>query len=143
LGSIVRTGVPYIGSVGAIDMVNFGAVDTVPERFAGRRLHVHNPQVTLMRTTPEENVAIGRFIADRLNQCDGPVRFLLPEGGVSMLDAPGQPFHDPEADRALFETIERGVRPTPDRIVDRVDANINDEAFAERVLAYAAEVVGS
>jgi uncharacterized protein (UPF0261 family) len=143
LGSIVRTGVPYIGSVGAIDMVNFGAVDTVPERFAGRRLHVHNPQVTLMRTTPEENVAIGRFIADRLNQCDGPVRFLLPEGGVSMLDAPGQPFHDPEADRALFETIERAVRPTPDRIVDRVDANINDEAFAERVLAYAAEVVGS
>ena len=101
-GAIARTGVPYVGSVGACDMVNFGALDTVPERFRGRNLYVHNPQVTLMRTTAEENAAIGRWIGERLNACDGPVRFLLPEGGVSLIDAPGKPFHDPEADAALF-----------------------------------------
>ncbi len=125
---------PYVGSVGAVDMVNFGALDTVPARFAGRNLHVHNPQVTLMRTTPEENVAIGEFIADKLNACHGPVRFLLPEGGVSMIDAPGQPFHDPDADEALFATIEANVVQTASRTVSRVAANINDEAFVEAVL---------
>ena len=126
---------PYVGSVGAVDMVNFGALDTVPARFAERNLHVHNSQVTLMRTTPEENVAIGEFIADKLNACHGPVRFLLPEGGVSMIDAPGQPFHDPEADEALFATIEANVVQTESRTVSRVAANINDEAFVEAVLA--------
>jgi len=127
--------VPYVGSVGAVDMVNFGALDTVPARFAERNLHVHNSQVTLMRTTPEENVAIGEFIADKLNACHGPVRFLLPEGGVSMIDAPGQPFHDPDADEALFATIEANVVQTTSRTVSRVAANINDETFVEAVLA--------
>jgi uncharacterized protein (UPF0261 family) len=140
LGAIARTGVPYVGSVGAVDMVNFGALDTVPERFVDRVLHVHNPQVTLMRTTPDENVSIGAFIADQLNACDGPVHVLLPEGGVSMIDAPGQPFHDPDADAALFETIERNLRPTAKRTVERVNANINDDVFAERVLAVADEL---
>jgi uncharacterized protein (UPF0261 family) len=135
LGAIARTGLPYVGSVGAVDMVNFGALDTVPSRFAERNLHVHNPQVTLMRTTPEENTLIGEFIAAKLNRCDGPVRFLLPEGGVSMIDAPGQPFHDPLADDALFSAIEQGVVQTEHRRVSRVDANINDEAFATAVLA--------
>jgi uncharacterized protein (UPF0261 family) len=139
LGAIARTGVPYVGSVGAVDMVNFGP--TVPEQFRDRLLHVHNPQVTLMRTTPEENVAIGRFIAERLNRCSGPVRFLLPEHGVSMLDAPGQPFHDPDADGALFDAIEQGVVPGADRVVERVPAHINDEAFAERVLAHADDIL--
>ena len=88
-----------------------------------------------MRTTPEENVAIGEFIAHKLNACHGPVRFLLPEGGVSMMDAPGQPFHDPEADEALFATIEANVVRTETRTVGRVAANINDEAFVEAVLA--------
>jgi uncharacterized protein (UPF0261 family) len=143
LGSIARTGVPYVGSVGAVDMVNFGAVDTVPERFAGRLLHVHNPQVTLMRTTADENVAIGRFIAAKLNRCDGPVRVLLPEGGVSLLDAPGQPFFDPEADAALFDTIESALLPGPRRLVERVPANINDARFAERVLEHSAEIFGA
>jgi uncharacterized protein (UPF0261 family) len=142
LGAIARSGVPYVGSVGAVDMVNFGPLATVPPQFRDRRLHVHNPQVTLMRTTPDENVAIGRFIADALNRCDGPVRFLLPEGGVSLIDAPGQPFHDPEADAALFETIERSVIPTSNRVVERVDCNINDEAFAERVLDHFIAIVG-
>jgi uncharacterized protein (UPF0261 family) len=143
LDAIARTRVPYVGSVGAVDMVNFGAVDTVPERFAGRLLHVHNPQVTLMRTTADENVAIGRFIAAKLNRCDGPVRVLLPEGGVSLLDAPGQPFFDPEADAALFETIERELLPGPRRLVERVPANINDAAFAERVLEHSADILGA
>jgi uncharacterized protein (UPF0261 family) len=141
LGAIARSGVPYVGSVGAVDMVNFGPLASVPPAFRDRLLHVHNPQVTLMRTTADENVAIGRFIADALNRCDGPVRFLLPEQGVSLIDAPGQPFHDPDADAALFDTIERSVTPTRDRVVERVDANINDEIFAERVLAHFAEIV--
>ena len=141
LGAIARTGVPYIGSVGAVDMVNFGALDTVPERFSERLLHVHNPQVTLMRTTADENVAIGTFIADGLNRCEGPVHVLLPECGVSMIDAPGQPFHDPDADAALFETIEQKLRTTKHRVVERVNANINDDAFAERVLAVAGELI--
>jgi uncharacterized protein (UPF0261 family) len=141
LGAIARSSVPYVGSVGAVDMVNFGPLDTLPAQFRGRLLHVHNPNVTLMRTTADENVAIGRFIAEALNRCDGPVRFLLPEGGVSLLDAPGQPFHDPDADVALFETIERSVTPTGNRVVLRVDANINDEAFADRVLGHFADIV--
>lgn len=135
IGAIARTGLPYVGSVGAVDMVNFGALDTVPARFADRNLHVHNSQVTLMRTTPDENTLIGEFIAAKLNSCEGPVRFLLPEGGVSMIDAPGQPFHDPAADEALFSAIEKNVVPTDNRRVSRVDANINDEAFATAVLA--------
>ena len=135
IGAIARTGVPYVGSVGAVDMVNFGALDTVPSEFADRNLHVHNPQVTLMRTTVEENRAIGEFIAEKLNACDGQVRFLLPEGGVSLIDAPGQPFHDPDADEACFAAIEANVVQTDRRTVTRVPANINDEAFVVAVLA--------
>jgi uncharacterized protein (UPF0261 family) len=142
LGAVVRTGVGYVGSCGALDMVNFGPPDSIPGRFDGRLFHVHNSQVTLMRTTPEENVAFGEFIAERLNRCQGPVRFLLPEGGVSLLDAPGQPFHDPAADEALFATLEAGVEQTPDRRVLRVPHNVNDPEFAAAALAAFSEVVG-
>jgi uncharacterized protein (UPF0261 family) len=107
----------------------------VPERFKGRKLHRHNPTVTLMRTTVEENRAIGEFLARKLNAMAGPVRFLIPEGGVSMIDRPGQPFHDPEADRALFEAIERGFRAGADRELKRLPHNINDEAFADALVA--------
>lgn len=141
MGSIARTGVPYVGSVGALDMVNFGARATVPERFADRLLHVHNPQVTLMRTTPDENTEFGAFIANKLNACEGPVRFLLPEGGVSLIDADGQPFHDPEADAALFAAIEAGVEQTDRRQVRRVPANINDDHFVDVVLGAFDEVM--
>ena len=141
LGAIIRTRVPYVGSCGALDMVNFGARATVPERFAGRVLHVHNPQVTLMRTTPEENVAFARFLAERLNRMEGPVRFLLPEGGVSLLDAPGQPFWDPDADAALFRTLEAEVVQTDRRRLVRVPHGINDPAFGEAALAALAEVL--
>ena len=89
-GAFIRTGLPYVGSVGALDMVNFGPRDTVPEKFRGRKFVIHNPNVTLMRTTRDENRAIGDWIGERLNAMNGPVRFLLPEGGVSLLDAPGQ-----------------------------------------------------
>ena len=110
LDAIIRTGLPYVGSCGALDMVNFWAMETVPARFRDRTLHVHNPNVTLMRTTPEECARIGRFIVEKLNRMEGPVRFLIPEGGVSLIDAPGQPFWDPAADRALFDTIASGFR---------------------------------
>jgi uncharacterized protein (UPF0261 family) len=117
-----------------MDMVNFGPRETVPERFGARRFVVHNPNVTLMRTTRDENRAIGEWMGARFNQMDGPVRLLLPEGGVSMLDAPGKAFHDPEADNALFESLERTVRQTGGRKIERVDANINDDKFVAAVV---------
>ena len=135
LGAVIRTGLPYVGSTGALDMVNFGPRETVPARFQNRKFVIHNPNVTLMRTTRDENRAAGEWIGQRLNQMEGPVRFLLPEGGVSMLDKPGAPFHDPEADAALFEAIEKTVRPTAKRRVERVRANINDAAFVDAVVA--------
>jgi len=134
-GAIIRTGIPYVGSVGALDMVNFGAQSTVPEAFKARRFVVHNPAVTLMRTTPAENRSFGEWIGNRLNQMTGPVRFLLPMGGVSMLDAPGKPFHDPEADAALYAALEATFRPTPQRQLTRVPGNINDPSFTDAVLA--------
>lgn len=135
LDAIARTGVPYVGSCGALDMVNFGA--DVPARFDGRLLHVHNAQVTLMRTTAAENTAIGGFLARKLNATTGPAAFLLPTGGVSALDAPGLPFHDTEADEALFAAIEKDTRPG---IVRRVPHHVNDPGFADAVLAAWQEV---
>ncbi|RZM92777.1 ABC transporter permease [Bradyrhizobium genosp. SA-3] len=133
-GAIIRSRLAYVGSVGALDMVNFGAPETIPERYRGRKFHVHNPQVTLMRTTAEENERMGRWIGERLNQMDGPVRFFLPEGGVSALDARGQPFWDPDADAALFRTLERTVRQTGNRQLIRVPKNINDPEFAAAIV---------
>ena len=134
LDVVAATGVPYVGSCGALDMVNFGAKASVPAQFSGRLLHVHNPEVTLMRTTAEENERFGEFIASKLNACAGPVRFLLPEGGVSLLDLPGKPFHDPAADRALFAALEQTVRPTSNRRLTRLPYNINDPLFAEALV---------
>jgi uncharacterized protein (UPF0261 family)/ABC-type branched-subunit amino acid transport system ATPase component len=129
-GAIIRTRLPYVGSVGALDMVNFGAPDTVPAHYRNRTLYPHNPQVTLMRTTAEENRRMGRWIGEKLNQMEGPVRFLLPEGGVSALDAPGHTFWDPEADAALFSAIGEAVRVTANRQIIRLPNHINDPAFA-------------
>ncbi|WP_299735413.1 ABC transporter permease [uncultured Roseobacter sp.] len=125
---------PYIGACGALDMVNFNAPDTVPERYSGRLFYEHNPQITLMRTTPEENAEMGRFIGEKLNEMNGVVRFFLPEGGVSALDAPGMPFWDPAANKALFDTLEATVRATANRQLVRVPHNINDPEFAELVI---------
>jgi uncharacterized protein (UPF0261 family) len=102
----------------------------VPERYKGRTFYPHNPQVTLMRTTAEENERMGRWIGERLNGMEGPVRFLLPEGGVSALDAPGQPFHDPAANAALFTALEQTVRRTSSRQLIRLPHHINDPQFA-------------
>lgn len=134
-GAVARTGSPYVGSCGALDMVNFGAYDTVPAHYRGRNFYKHNPQVTLMRTTIQENKALGEWIGARLNQCSGKVRFLLPAKGVSALDAPGQPFHDPQADAALFAAIRSTVRETENRRVIDVPFHINDAAFAEIAVA--------
>ncbi|MEI2385205.1 Tm-1-like ATP-binding domain-containing protein [Breoghania sp. JC706] len=132
-GAAIRTRLPYVGSVGAVDMVNFGAMETVPKEFRNRNLHVHNAQVTLMRTTPEENRAIGKFIVERVNRMEGPVRFFLPLKGVSIIDAPGMPFHDPEADAALFETIRAEWIDAPNRKLIELDNNINDQAFSDAI----------
>ncbi|MEY4644165.1 MAG: hypothetical protein RLZZ596_996 [Pseudomonadota bacterium] len=130
-----RRSLPYVGSCGALDMVNFGPFESVPERFRGRRLYKHNPNVTLMRTTAEECRAIGEFIATKLNAMRGPVRFLLPLEGVSAIDRPGQPFHDPEADKVLFATIEQNFRVTTEHKLLRLPHHINDEAFANALVA--------
>ena len=129
-GAIIRARMPYVGSVGALDMVNFGPPETVPERYQSRTFYKHNPQVTLMRTTAEENERMGRWIGERLNRMEAPVRFLLPEGGVSALDAPGQPFHDQAADAALFRALEQTVRQTSSRQLIRVPHHINEPQFA-------------
>ena len=134
-GAAIRTRAPYVGACGALDMVNFGPRDSVPEQYRGRNLYEHNPQVTLMRTTAEENARMGRWIGERLNRMDGPVRFFLPEGGVSMLDAPGQPFHDPKADAALFEVLEQTVRQTGSRQLLRLPLHLNDPAFSDALAA--------
>ncbi len=137
MDAVIRSRLPYVGSCGALDMANFHAMATLPARFRGRNVYQHNENVTLVRTLPEENIAIGEFIAGKLNQMEGPVRFLIPEGGVSAIDAPGQPFHDPAADRALFSTIEKHFKPGPQRKLIRLPYNINDPAFADAlVLAF-------
>jgi uncharacterized protein (UPF0261 family)/ABC-type branched-subunit amino acid transport system ATPase component len=141
-GAIIRSRLPYVGSVGALDMVNFGRPETIPERYRQRKFHVHNPQVTLMRTTLEENERMGRWIGERLNRMDGPVRFFLPEGGVSALDAPGQPFWDPEADAALFLALERTVRQTSNRQLIRIRRNINEGEFASAIVNALRPLIG-
>src|SRR5215470_601394 len=130
-GAVQRSRAPYVGSCGALDMVNFGAMETVPPHYRGRRLYPHNPQVTLMRTTADENIQQAHWIAQRLNQCEGEVRFLLPLGGVSALDAPGQAFWDPDADAALFATLVNEFQQTAHRKLVRLPYHINDPKFAQ------------
>lgn len=129
-GAIARTGAPYVGSCGALDMVNFAAYETVPEQYRTRNLYRHNPQITLMRTTIEENERQGRWIAEKLNQCEGEVRFILPLGGVSALDTPGQPFWDPKADSTLFAALADNVQQTDRRRILSLPYHINDSRFA-------------
>jgi uncharacterized protein (UPF0261 family) len=134
LGAARRTRLPYVGSVGALDMINFGAMATVPERYRARNVYAHNPQVTLIRTTPAECREIGAWIAERLNLCKGPVRFLIPERGVSALDIEGGAFFDEEADAALFAALEDRLRQTDRRRLLRLPLHINDAAFAEAIV---------
>lgn len=137
---IARTRVPYVGSLGACDMVNWWAPETVPERFADRKFYNHNANVTLMRTTAEECRAIGEWIGGKLDLCKGPIRFLIPEKGVSALDIEGGTFWDPAADAELFDAIERTLRPAPNRKIERLPLHINDPKFAAAAVAAFTEI---
>jgi uncharacterized protein (UPF0261 family) len=120
-------GVPQVVSLGALDMVNFGPRDTVPERFEGRNLYVHNPTITLMRTTPEECAELGRRIGLKLSAATGPTALFVPLRGVSLIAVEGQPFHDPAADEALLA----GLHETAVGVeVHELDLDVNDERFA-------------
>ena len=141
LDAAVETGTPQVVSTGALDMVNFGPRDSVPDEFEGRHFHVHNPQVTLMRTTAEENTELGEIIAKKLSAANGPTGLYLPLGGVSMLDVEGEDFHDPDADTALFEALKTNLAESVELV--EMEADINDEAFsralAEQLDAYMRE----
>ncbi len=127
--AVAQLGIPWVGSCGALDMVNFWAKETVPEKYRNRLLHAHNANVTLMRTTANELVEIAEWICEKLNRSKGQVRMLLPEGGVSAMDAPGQKFHDPEARELLFKAFERSFVVSETHKLIRVPFHINDEGF--------------
>jgi uncharacterized protein (UPF0261 family) len=130
LDAAARTGTPQVVSLGALDMVNFGPIDTVPAPFRDRNLYRHNPSVTLMRTTPEECARLGEIIATKLNAASGPTALFVPLGGVSMIDADGMPFHDPVADAALFTAIRDHLDRSKVELVE-LDLPINDPVFAD------------
>lgn len=135
LDAAAELGIPWVGSLGALDMINWGAPHTVPEQHRGRRFHVHNPQVTLMRSTGAELERVGQRIARQLNRSPGVVHLFLPTKGLSALDAPGQPFYDPEANQALFHALEQTFEKTPDHCLHKVPLHINDPEFAQQVAA--------
>jgi uncharacterized protein (UPF0261 family) len=128
-----RAGVPQVVSLGALDMVNFGARESVPPKFEDRNLYVHNPSVTLMRTTPDECAELGRRIAGKLAAATGPTTLFVPLGGVSMIDAEGQPFHDPEADAVLFEALREGLAGSSVELIE-LEHNVNDDEFADAMV---------
>lgn len=132
---ILARQIPYVLSLGALDMVNFGARETVPARFEGRQFHIHNAQVTLMRTTVEENRQIGAWIGRKLEQAHGRWTLVVPLGGVSALDAPGKPFHSPEALQALVAGLKSQLTSKPGHTVLESPLHINDPAFAETLVA--------
>ncbi|GAA1022742.1 Tm-1-like ATP-binding domain-containing protein [Acrocarpospora pleiomorpha] len=131
-----RRGVPQVVAPGALDMVNFGPRDTVPERFGTRNLYVHNPTVTLMRTTAEEMAELGRHLAAKLAAAQGPAALFVPLKGVSALDAEGMPFHDPKADEAAFEAM--AAFPG----AERLDLHINDPEFGRAMAERLHELIG-
>ena len=121
-------GVPQVVSLGALDMVNFGARESIPAKYAERKLYPHNPLVTLMRTTREENAELGRIIAAKLSKAKGPTVLMIPKKGVSAIDVEGKPFYDAEADEALFAALRKNI--TPNVTLVELDADINSDAFA-------------
>jgi uncharacterized protein (UPF0261 family) len=141
LSAAGRKGIPQVVSVGALDMVNYGAPETVPVAFRERNIYHHNPTVTLLRTSPAECREIGRRIAEKLNQATGPTVLVLPLQGVSMIDAPGKPFYDAAADLALFDSLRQHLAPSV-RLVE-VDAHINDPVFAETLASELLRLLGA
>jgi len=130
LEAAARCGVPAVVTPACLDMVNFWAPSTIPEKFRGRRFYQHNPDITLMRTTPEECALLGQIVAEKLNLSRGPVAVLIPLRGWSMIDAPGGPFWWPEADQAFAEALKAALRP--DVAIVEINANVNDPEFARR-----------
>lgn len=128
-----QMGIPQVVVPGCLDMVNYGHLDTVPERFKDRLLYSWSPDVTLMRTNEEENEILGKELAKKLNQSSGPVKVLLPMKGISIVSSEGGDFYRPEIDQVLFDSIKRNVNDSIEVI--EVDANINDETFAEIAVA--------
>jgi uncharacterized protein (UPF0261 family) len=124
-----KRGIPQVVSLGALDMVNFGPLDSVPERFRDRNLYRHNPSVTLMRTTADECAELGRRIASKLNQASGPIVLYIPLKGVSAIATEGGVFFDPQADRALIEALDTALAPHVE--VHKMDMDINDARFAQ------------
>jgi uncharacterized protein (UPF0261 family) len=133
-------GVPQVISLGALDMVNFGPPETVPEKFRGRHFYQHNPTVTLMRTTPEENDRLGKEIAEKASAARGPTAVLVPLRGVSAIDAEGKPFWWPEADAALFSSLRHWLSPHV-RLTE-LDLHVNDPAFADAAARALLEMLG-
>ena len=131
LDAAAKMGVPQVVSVGALDMVNFGPIDTIPKQFEGRNFYKHNPTVTLMRTTVAENVKLGKKIAEKLNQATGYTVLMLPLKGVSMIDAPGQAFYGKEEDENLFNELRHDINPKVVRL-EEYELHINDKEFAEK-----------
>lgn len=131
LEAAARSGIPQVVSCGALDMVNFHAMDTVPKKFQKRKLYKHNPTVTLMRTSSDECAKIGQKIAEKLNAATGPVVLMLPLMGVSSLDKQGKPFYDPKANQALFDSLRKHIQSSV-RLVE-LNLHINDEEFSKEV----------
>ncbi|MDF7671367.1 Tm-1-like ATP-binding domain-containing protein [Orbaceae bacterium ESL0721] len=132
--AIERSETPYIGSCGALDMVNFGSPESIPEKYRNRHFYPHNPQVTLMRTTPDENREMAKWIANKLNKCNGEVYFIIPEGGFSALDIEGGDFWDPEADRAFINEFEKTFIQTDKRKLIKLPYHINSPQFSDYVI---------
>ncbi len=130
LEAAARRGIPAVVAPGCLDMVNFGERNSVPHKFSGRRFYQHNPQITLMRTTPEECNRLGEILASKVNLSVGPITVLIPKRAISIVSAIGQPFHDPQADESLFTAIKRNLRK--DIVCEELDCEINDAMFAER-----------
>lgn len=133
-GALIRSAKPAVVSCGALDMINFGSFDSVPERYRQRKLYKHNSSVTLLRTNTTENIKIGEWIANKLNQCPGEIRFLMPLGGLSALDKPGQCFYDPAANQALFTAIEENLQITTKHKLIKSTHHINSPEFAQLVI---------
>jgi uncharacterized protein (UPF0261 family) len=137
-----RLGLPQVVSLGALDMVNFGARETVPSQFAQRNLYIHNPSVTLMRTTAEECAELGGRIARKLSAATGPTALYVPLKGVSAIDVDGGPFRDAEADEALFAALREGIDRDRVELVE-LDLHVNDPEFAAAMAAKLDEYVGA
>ena len=141
LETAARNSIPAIITPGCLDMVNFGPPDSVPAKVKGRNFYQHNPQVTLMRTTPEECAQLGKILANKTNLSKGPVTVLWPWKAISVISAPGQKFHDPAADKAMFENLKANLRKDIELI--EMDCAINDALFAEACARALLENIGA